>query len=167
MNDLLRHVRAGEPISANQYNLLVDLVKGVGSGTHSFVDRTGLHARRPLVELFGAAHVVVREVYGSVETPSPFVFVQKVGWTGQSDWWQAEGDAFLALVKPGLFSHHYAVYVWRGDTLDKRRTRFLLANLVDGYWRLTFEHDFIPKPLPAGVRYTDCLPLDRAGGISV
>ena len=109
-------------------------------------------------------HVVVLEVFDSTENPFELVKVQAVDRNTDTGKIELVGAEFMAQAKPGLQSKDYFPWKWAGP-IDQRLTRFLPCYKIRGNWRLGWEPDVIAEVLPPNVRFTDCIPVSRAGGI--
>lgn len=44
--DDLKYVKPGDPLSASQYNILVQVAKGLSTGQGIYIDSTGVHVRK-------------------------------------------------------------------------------------------------------------------------
>lgn len=160
---MIKEVSAGQPISAGQtVNPLIKSANAGATGQGCYQGTTGQQFRNQPASGIGMDHCVVREVYGSVESPSKVVTVQFINLTNGN--WVADGDVVDAIAKPGRYSHHYAPFVWIG-TVHQEQTRFLPAFYIGGQWRLGFEFDMDPQFLPASARITDCRPFTAATGV--
>lgn len=113
MKDLLQYVSAGDPISAQQYNLLIDIARSLGRSTNCYIDRNGVHIRTPRNKSVSDSNMRYGIITGAANSTSVYsVSLQpmKLSAAGPPPVYIKDGGVIPAMCWPGsnaadFFSH--------------------------------------------------------------